>query len=134
MLDLSSFAKATSSLSEILERYAREQNDAAVRDAVVQRFEYTYELAYKIIKRYLETTDPNPSSIDLLSFQDLVRLANERGIIKGSVDDWLNFRNQRNITSHTYDEIKAYSVVKVAPDFLNEALFILSELENRNHD
>ena len=54
VLNLSAFEKALKSLEEIIIRYQKEKDDTAIRDALIQRFEYTYSLAIKMIKRFLK--------------------------------------------------------------------------------
>ncbi|MFI4918135.1 MAG: nucleotidyltransferase substrate binding protein [Legionellales bacterium] len=39
--------------------------------ASIQRFEYRYELAHKMLKRYLELSEPNAEAIEQMSFSDL---------------------------------------------------------------
>jgi len=51
-LKITSFKKTLDSLKSILERYSRE-NDADIRDEVIQKFEYTYSLAIKMIIRFI---------------------------------------------------------------------------------
>ena len=52
--------------------------DEFLRDAVIQRFEFTYELSHKMLKRFLESTSPSPANIDEMAFQDLIRTGNEQ--------------------------------------------------------
>jgi len=132
IIDLSSFEQATGRLGEILERYSREAQDLAVQDSVVQRFEYTYELAYKTLKRFLEMTSANPAGIDAMSFQELIRTGNEKGLLLSNADIWLGYRDKRNMTSHTYDIAKAREVISVAPKFYEEAQYLLERLKERN--
>lgn len=129
-LDFSSFKKAIKSLDKAIVRTQKAPNDEELRDAVIQRFEYTYELAWKMMKRQIENESPNPAEIDRLSFKDLLRTAAEKGIIS-DVEQWLVYRDQRNITSHTYDEDEAKSVYETALIFLKDAEVLLSNLEKR---
>lgn len=129
-LDFSSMKKAIKSLGKAIARTQKEPLDEELRDAVIQRFEYTYELACKMMKRQIEQESPNPSEIDQLSFKDLLRTAAEKGIIS-DVEAWLIYRDQRNITSHTYDEAEAKSVYKTALNFFKDADDLLSKLEKR---
>ncbi len=46
----------------------------------ILRFEYTYELSHKMLKRYFEMTEPNAEMIDQMLFPDLIRTASERGL------------------------------------------------------
>ncbi len=50
-----------------------------LRDGVIQRFEYTYELSHKTLRRYLAATEPSPEIPEDLSFPNLIRLGSERG-------------------------------------------------------
>jgi len=132
IIDLSSFKQALDRLNEILERYSRESQDLAVQDSVVQRFEYTYELTYKTLKRFLEITSANPAEIEAMSFQDLIRTGNEKGLLNSSVGVWLSYRDKRNITSHTYDSGKANDVILAAPKLYEEAKYLLDRITERN--
>ena len=54
MLDFRSLQLATASLAEALEAAKRRPDDTFVRDASIQRFEYTFELCVKSLRRQLE--------------------------------------------------------------------------------
>jgi nucleotidyltransferase substrate binding protein (TIGR01987 family) len=129
-LDFSSLKKAAKSLGRAIARTQKAPSDEELRDAVIQRFEYTYELACKMMKRQIEQESPNPAEIDQLSFKDLLRTAAEKGIV-ADVEAWLVYRDQRNITSHTYDEKEAKSVYETALKFYKDAEILLSNLEKR---
>lgn len=126
MIILSPLNKALASLQAAL---AQPKNEF-VRDAVIQRFEYTYELAWKMLKRHLDESE-GAAAIDPLSRKDLFRLGGERGIVE-NVEAWLVYHRARNETSHTYDEGKAEQVYDVARQFAGDAEKLLRELERRN--
>lgn len=104
------------------------------RAATIQAFEYTYELSHKMLKRYLKATWPNPSEIDEMSFQTLIRTGWNRGLLRNSWDQWRLYRIARGTTSHTYDEVKAIEVLAIVPDFVEEARHLLTELRNRTEE
>jgi len=54
-LDLTPLQKAMDSLTSAIERTEREQPDDMLRDSVIHRFEYTYELCWKMLKRQSKT-------------------------------------------------------------------------------
>ena len=84
-----------------------------------------------MIKRQLEQDAAALSDIDQYSFRDLIRTAMEKGLL----DDpelWFEFRRQRNITSHTYDQDKASVVYQAALNFEVQALSVLQRLQQRN--
>lgn len=130
-LELSSFENALTSLDEALAEFDRTQNQF-VKDACIQRFEYTYELAHKLLKRQLEAMSPNPSEIDQMSFADMIRSGAERGLLANGWDEWRRFRDARNATSHAYNEKKANEVFVRIPAFRDEAAFLLARLAERN--
>ncbi|OGX11746.1 MAG: nucleotidyltransferase [Omnitrophica bacterium RIFOXYB12_FULL_50_7] len=130
MIDISSLKKAAASLERAVSRAKQSPRDTELRDAVIQRFECTYELCWKMLKRQLEAESANPSEIDGLSFKDLLRQGAERGIVR-DVEVWFVYRDQRNITAHVYDEKKAASVYQTACQFLEDAQLLLKALEGR---
>ena len=129
-LDFSSLNRALLSLRRGAERSLREPGDAEVRDGVIQRFEYSYELCWKMLKRQLERELPNPGDADRMSFTELVREGAERGLV-AKPERWLRYRHYRNATSHAYDEAKAREVHAAAIEFLDDAEALLAALEAR---
>ncbi len=85
-LDLSPLQKAVVLLNEVLVEYQKNTN-AFIRDASILRFEYTYELCHKMLKRYLEITEPNAQEIDQMSFPALIRTGSERGLLLNGWDE-----------------------------------------------
>jgi len=128
--DLEPFEKAIKTLDEVVERY-KQDDSLFIRDSLVQRFEYNYELAYKFLRRYLMETEPNTDEIREYHYFDIIRLGLVRGILKKEPKDWDNYRKARNKTSHTYGFEHAALAVDVAEEFLAEIKFLLSELKKR---
>jgi len=131
LLDLSPFSRALGSLDRAVVRALGAAGDEELRDAVIQRFEYSYELAWKMLKRHLEQVVPDPARIDALSFRELFREGAERGLVK-EVEPWFEYRLQRNLTSHTYNALTAQRVFATALAFRIAARELLLELERRN--
>lgn len=93
-----------------LEEALAQPEDSFLRDASIQRFEFTYELAWKAIKLWLETQD-----IVVLSAKETLQAALEQGLMVDG-NGWSQLHRMRNLTSHTYDEAQAlivYRFVKV---------------------
>ena len=111
-LILAPLQKAVASLDLAL----RQPKDEFIRDAVIQRFEYTYELCWKMIRRQL-IEDHGSSEVTMLSRRELFRMAADYGLIP-SVQSWITYHKARNETSHVYDENKAEEVYQVASTFL----------------
>jgi nucleotidyltransferase substrate binding protein (TIGR01987 family) len=126
-IDYSPLQKAIASLGRAIDRSVPAPQDEELRDAVIQRFEYTFELCWKMLKRRLEQDMPTPSEVDLLSFRELIREGAERGLV-GEVERWMFYRDQRNITAHTYDQGKAAQVHAAALRFIEDARRLLGRL------
>jgi len=129
MIDTSSLTKALQTLEVALEAFARAPEDNFIRDACIKRFEYSYELSHKLLRRYLEATEPN--GVNDLSFPKLIRLGYERALLSESWDLWEGFRDARNTTSHAYNEKKARDVLDKIPAFLKAARFLGGQIEAR---
>jgi nucleotidyltransferase substrate binding protein (TIGR01987 family) len=133
-LDLTSFHDALASLQRAVTRWqATGQQDEELRDACIRRFEYTFELSWKMLKRRLELDLPDGQAVDAMSFRELMRSGGERGLL-ADVDAWMVFRDKRNITSHTYNAVKAADVAAVIPDFVQHAQALLDQLQARSGD
>ncbi|HJV36023.1 HI0074 family nucleotidyltransferase substrate-binding subunit [Geomonas sp.] len=102
-----------------------------LRNSVIQCFKFTYELSHKMLKRYLEDTAANPEDIDVDTFQNLIRTGNEKGLLRSDWLKWKTYRQARTDSSHTYDKSKAEAVYAIAPDFLQEAKYLYSQLLNK---
>ncbi len=136
-LDISSLDKAIKQLKKSMKfacsDLAKQNNELffQFRAATIQGFEFTYELAIKFLRRQLEQIEASSEIVEQLGFKDLLRLGAMRGLIN-SPEAWFNFREQRNITSHIYDENKAQDVYEIIPEFLEEVQFFFSALLKRN--
>ena len=102
-----------------------------IRAGVIQNFEFTYELSHKMLGRYLQLTLPNPSVIDEMPFQDIIRTGSEKGLLLNGWDVWKQYRAARSITSHTYDVDKAAAVLEITHGFLQEVQYLCGQLERR---
>lgn len=130
-LDLSSFGKALNNLNRALVRAAAAPEDEELRDACIQRFEYTFELCWKTLKRQLEEEVASPAEVDTYSFKQLFRVGGERGLV-ADVSEWFDYREKRNLTSHVYDEEKARLVYAVISRFAESAASLLARLKERD--
>ena len=136
-IDYSAFEKAITQLEKSVRYYRSDmgERDADMKEqfraAVIQAFEYTYELGNKMLRRQLAQIVTNPSELKELNYLDLVRTAKQAGLIR-DVPHFRVYREMRNITSHTYDEDKALEVVAVIDPFLADMHMLLDELRKRN--
>ena len=87
-----------------LEEACAQPENSFLRDSVIQRFEFCWELAWKMLKLRLAFL-----GIEALSPRDVIRQSLKAGLIQdGNV--WTEAQLQRNMTSHTYDEALAITV------------------------
>ncbi len=131
-LDLSVLTNALNRLVEGNVRYLKDINDTQIRDGLIQRYEFTYEITHKILKRHLELKSLNPEVFDAMAFSDLIRTGNEQSLLQNDWTKWKIFREMLSKSSHTYDEQIAKEVVSIIPDFIDEAKFLLTQVENKN--
>lgn len=134
-LSLTSLEKALKSLADALALYDKHRDDEglrlALRDSVIQRFEYSFELAWKHLKRYLELE--GESELDAFTRRKLFRLAWEKGLLSGS-EEWFDYLKMRNLSSHTYNEETAQEVFTAAGKFLVSAKELYARLLERLND
>lgn len=124
-LYLAPLENALARLEEGYARYLIDVADIQIRDGLVQRYKFTYEVSHKMLKRYLEMSSPNPEIFDSMAFADLIRSANEQGLLLSDWTQWKTFREMRAKTSHTYEEAIALEVVSIIPAFILEAKALL---------
>ena len=99
---LENYRKALARLTEAI----HEPNpNAYVYDAVVKRFEFVYELAWRLMKALIEYKGGGEPKFP----RDVFREAFSGGIIADG-EVWLAMMKDRNLTSHTYDDIHAKEV------------------------
>ncbi len=137
-LDLSSLKNAVSSLKQALNvahdsvfmNGLNQAQQETIRAGVIQNFEFTYELCWKFIQRWIRA---NVSQEDASSVtrKDLFRIAAQRGLIQ-EPQKWFDYSESRNMTSHTYDREQAESVFEAATKFIEEAESLLKQREAYN--
>jgi nucleotidyltransferase substrate binding protein (TIGR01987 family) len=117
---LAPLQKAIKSLKRALEQPVNE----FTRDASIQRFEYTYELSWKTLKRYLA----EETGVKEYNVKNLYREAGRQNLID-DVEAWFEYHVARNLTSHTYNEITALETYDTAKKFVMDADKLLHNLE-----
>lgn len=132
VLDLSSLRKSIASLERMIKTESSNQSygsdvKEAIRAGVIQNFEFTYELCWKFMKRWLENNVGN-EYVQGVARRQLFRSAAENLLID-DIDCWMDYHEARNQTAHTYDPIKAQEVFEVAQKFLHDAKKLAQNLE-----
>jgi nucleotidyltransferase substrate binding protein (TIGR01987 family) len=132
-LDLSALRRASEALHK---SYGFMKSDLArdvalyeqFRAASIQAFEFTYEVAFKMLKRRLELTVTS-SEIDQMTYMQVIRSAAEAGLIT-DVARFRDYREKRNITSQSYNSEKAETIVSILAAFTEDIRFLLSQLQS----
>ena len=128
-LDISALENAETRLQEMLTRYKKESYDEAVRDSVIQRYEFTYSIVLKTLRKYFIERAFILEDVNQMSFNEMIRTASQLNLIKSNLEKWTIYREMRNMTSHTYDEVVALQVVNIIPDFSDEVAYLITNLK-----
>lgn len=99
---LINYEKALSRLTELIESDSKE---SFLYDATIKRFEFTYEMSWKLLKVYLDYKGVTNAK----SPRDIIKESFAIGVIEKG-EKWLDMIEDRNITSHTYDEDDAFNI------------------------
>ncbi|MEX0845345.1 MAG: nucleotidyltransferase substrate binding protein [Balneolaceae bacterium] len=94
-----------------------------VRDASIQRFEYSFELSWKFMKRYLKEY----AGIEEHQIKEIFRQSAKVGLIENP-EHWFDYHKARNLTTHTYNEEIAEETFDFAKQFLRDALVFLQNI------
>jgi nucleotidyltransferase substrate binding protein (TIGR01987 family) len=76
--------------------------DIVQKAGIIQFFEMSFELAWNMVKDYLE----DQGFVDIKSPRGALKKAFEMNILENG-HDWMDLLQDRNLTAHTYDEQKA---------------------------
>jgi len=92
--------------------------DDIIKEGIIQRFEYTHELSWKVMKDFLEDV----GEVKMYGSKDATKEAFAAELITDG-DVWMDMIKSRNKTSHTYneevaDEIFKNIITQYHPEFL----------------
>ena len=132
-IDTGPLRRALAMLREALDFWHQQADGTPLkphlRSAVIQSFEFSYELSVRLLRRVLiERATAAPDVTDL-SFNEILRSAADAGLLAEPLR-WREWRELRNATSHAYDEDTAQAVAGQAPAFLVDGEALLLQLEN----
>lgn len=101
------FLKAFSLLEEAVLKAKNEKLSDLEEQGLIQRFEFTHELAWKVIKDYFEFQ----GNTSITGSRDATREAFNTGLIEDG-EEWMEMITSRNKTSHTYNDEIAKEISK----------------------
>lgn len=101
----SNFSKALQTLTEAIELAQQRPLSKLEKQGLIQGFEFTHELAWNVLKDYLE----NQGFTEIIGSRDATRTAFKNALIADG-DSWMDMIKARNQTSHTYNVDLAESI------------------------
>jgi nucleotidyltransferase substrate binding protein (TIGR01987 family) len=133
-LNLENLSNATHALAQSLavsedRDFMDAQNEAVrnvIRSGVIQHFEFTYELCCSLMRRWLRENMAQ-GLVATASRRQMFRFA-ARSCLIDSFENWMEFNESRNLTSHTYRQDVAATVFSTVPAFLLAAQSLLARL------
>lgn len=135
VIDIGSLRKAFATLKEVYSVYVEKEYDEKysdyILDSCVQRFEYTFETAWKTMKRYLKLYYSKQDAE--LSMNNIFRYMENYGLAK-NWENWKNYYKERNNTSHEYDIEKSRELIKIIPDFIEDVEYFIKKFDEAKDD
>ena len=130
-LDIEALRKAKVSLEKAYNVFINGDNDedilAIYADSCVKRYEYTFETAWKTMKKYFKLQYGKKE--EDLTMNNIFRFMEAYGFAK----DWTNWRNyytKRNSTAHKYNIEKSRNLLEIIPEFIKSVDFLLEKWDS----
>ena len=114
------YKKALSNLEEAIEIATERELSKLEKQGLIQSFEFTYELSWKVTKDFFESK----GETEIYGSRDVFRMAFERGLIAQG-DSLMEAAKSRQLTSHTYNEETADEIYH---DVINKYFDAFQEL------
>ena len=127
----SNFVKAYSKLDQAVQKIQEEYPikedgtieedsflDDIIKEGLIQRFEYTHELAWNVLKDFLENAGNN----NIFGSKDATREAFAAGLISNG-EVWMDMIKSRNKTSHTYNQETADDIFMKIVNYYHQEFY-----------
>lgn len=130
-LDIEALRNAKDSLIKAYNAYMLGSDDVdmcdIIADSCVKRFEYTFETAWKVMKKYfkLQYSKTEPE----LTMNNIFRFMEGYGFTSSWLK-WKEYYAQRNNTAHEYNLNKSRNLITLIPDFLSEVEILLNKWDS----
>jgi len=113
---------------ETLENIFKEPFSTIIRDAAIQRFEYTFEALWKFLKEYLKEKEGIISNSPKSCFREIFALGflTEEETVK-----YLEMTDRRNDTAHTYKEEVAQMIYTKIEEYLQLIESLLNKFKDK---
>jgi nucleotidyltransferase substrate binding protein (TIGR01987 family) len=105
------YIKALQNLRAAIQLMETRELSDLEKQGVIQSFEFTHELAWNVLKDYLQ----DQGLTEIVGSKDASRMAFKNGLIAQG-EHWMDMIKARNLTSHTYDPETAQKIVDDVQD------------------
>lgn len=130
-LDIESLRLAMESLQKAFDVYQKGSDNQDLcdiyADSCVKRFEYTFETAWKVMKKYFKLQYSKKE--EDLTMNNIFRYMEGYGFTTSWLK-WKDYYTQRNNTAHEYNIQKSRKLLNIIPDFLLEITFLLNKWDS----
>ena len=130
-LDLSLLEQALGRLRQAIQDYDTHPEIESLRDSVVIRYVFTYELLFQVASRFVQLEHPKSTPESEMTKSRVIRRANDLGVLRMEWQEFVKYRDARNDVAHTYSESKALRVVELAHSFVEEAQHLLTRVKEK---
>ena len=119
--------RALASLQELVPQFLENKENIILRDAMIQRFEYSTEAFWKYLKAYLLTGH----NLSANSPREVIRTGLKASLYKEEISkELLQMLDDRNLTSHTYVEELAETIAGRIPEYFKNMHAVMNQLSN----
>lgn len=127
-LDVSALEKAVSRLREGLSDAEKISDMRTVKDGVVKQFEFTVDLAWKLLQRYLKQI-AQIDEAEIRTKKDIFRESAKRKIIMDA-EKWINYYEARNMALESYDLDRALIICELAKELPLDIDYLIRALKS----
>ncbi len=129
-LNLTILKNSFNTLKECYNDYTLQQDTKLknyIKDSCIKRFEYTYETSKKIMNKFLKKEYDKTEKE--LSINNIFREMYAIGLIK-NFENWVDYREKRNLTSHEYCVEKIDTIIDIVPAFIDDTEYLIKHIES----
>lgn len=125
---LQNYQKALASMRKAVELASLRELSDLEKQGLIQSFEFTFELAWNVMKDYLE----EQGIPGIIGSKNAVRQAFSQGLITdGQI--WMDMIQDRNLAAHSYDEDTANNINhKIKKDYYQQLAAFANTMNNRD--
>lgn len=119
-----------------IQKYSTDEIEYEIyRSAIIKEFEIILEQSGKLLKKVLKPYFHTSKAVDKLYFKDIFREAGLHSLLSiHEVQRWLEYRDNRNSTSHDYGENLANHTLNLIEQFIIDAHTLVEVINNASKD